>query len=93
MEELRKLSWSGIPLELRGKVWRLLCGYSPPVGDARKLKETLERKRGEYASLVSEYYPKREDEQYKDAFRQIHIDVPRMCPLIPIFQQSLIQVK
>ena len=92
MEELKKLSWSGVPTELRSRVWKLLCGYAPPVGDPKKLCETLDRKREEYKSLVSEYYPKREDDLYKDAFRQIHIDVPRMCPLIPIFQQTLIQV-
>lgn len=28
---------------------------------------------------------------FQDTFRQIHIDIPRMCPLIPLFQQKLVQ--
>ncbi|XP_055351020.1 TBC1 domain family member 22B-like [Paramacrobiotus metropolitanus] len=91
LEDLRKISWSGIPVELRGRIWRILCGIAPPVGDAVKVAESLKRKRDEYGSLVQEYYPKREDEQYKDTFRQIHIDVPRMCPLVPLFQQTHVQ--
>jgi TBC1 domain family member 2 len=92
LDELRKLSWSGVPSDLRARVWRILTGYVPPVGDVGKVQECLDRKRDEYRSLVSEYYPKREDDQYRDTFRQIHIDVPRMCPLIPLFQQIIVQV-
>ncbi|GAV08465.1 hypothetical protein RvY_18148 [Ramazzottius varieornatus] len=91
MEELRRLSWSGIPSQLRANVWRLLCGHAPPVSSKQKLEDTLHRKREEYQSLVHDYYPKRHDDQYKDTFRQIHIDVPRMCPLIPLFQQIVVQ--
>ena len=92
MDELRQLSWSGIPGQLRAHIWRLLSGYAPPVSNRQKLEDTLHRKREEYQSLVHDYYPKRQDDQYKDTFRQIHIDVPRMCPLIPLFQQIVVQV-
>ncbi|OQV14403.1 TBC1 domain family member 22B [Hypsibius exemplaris] len=91
MDELRKLSWSGVPSNMRARIWRMLTGYVPPICDLHKVQEYLQRKREEYRSLVSEYYPKREDDQYKDTFRQIHIDVPRMCPLVPLFQQITVQ--
>lgn len=31
------------------------------------------------------------DPVHKDTFRQIHIDVPRMNPSVPLFQQPLVQ--
>nr|CAH0111443.1 unnamed protein product [Daphnia galeata] len=30
-------------------------------------------------------------ETHQDTFRQIHIDIPRMSPLIALFQQSIVQ--
>lgn len=33
----------------------------------------------------------RTDPVHKDTFRQIHIDIPRMNPCIPLFQQKLVQ--
>lgn len=54
-------------------------------------EETLQRKRQEYRSFVENYYHMRTDEVHKHTFRQIHIDVPRMNPNIPLFQQQLVQ--
>lgn len=45
--ELRKLSWNGIPLELRAMAWQLLLGYLP-TNKARQAL-TLRRKREEYS--------------------------------------------
>lgn len=47
LRDLRKLSWNGIPPELRASVWQLLVGYLP----ANKLRQAsiLKRKRSEYA--------------------------------------------
>lgn len=46
LRDLRKISWNGIPLELRASVWQLLVGYLP----ANKLRQVsiLKRKRSEY---------------------------------------------
>ena len=52
---------------------------------------TLERKRQEYFGFLEQYFGTRHETDYKDTFRQIHIDVPRMNPLIPLFQNKLIQ--
>ncbi|XP_030076703.1 TBC1 domain family member 22B [Microcaecilia unicolor] len=89
LEELRKCSWPGVPREVRPVTWRLLSGYLPPNMERRKL--TLQRKREEYFGFIEQYYDSRNDEHHQDTYRQIHIDIPRTNPLIPLFQQPLVQ--
>lgn len=78
LEELRKLSWSGIPKAVRPITWKLLSGYLPANVDRRPA--TLQRKQKEYFAFVERYYDSRNDEVHQDTYRQIHIDVPRMSP-------------
>lgn len=87
--ELCQLSWSGIPVKVRAITWRLLSGYLPVNQERRK--GILERKRQDYWSLVAQYYDTERDEAYQDTYHQIHIDVPRMNPTIPLFQQKIVQ--
>lgn len=87
--QLKKLSWSGIPPAVRATTWQILLGYLPSNIDRRE--ETIARKRREYRNLIAQYYHTREDELYANTFRQIHIDVPRMNPKVPLFQQDLCQ--
>ena len=68
-----------------------LQGYIPINLDKRE--STLKRKREEYWNLVDQYYGTRHEETHQDTFRQIHIDIPRMSPLIALFQQSIVQVR
>ncbi|XP_051524592.1 TBC1 domain family member 22B-like isoform X3 [Myxocyprinus asiaticus] len=89
LEELRKHSWSGIPREVRPITWRLLSGYLPANKERRDL--VLQRKREEYFGFIEQYYHSRTDENHRDTYRQIHIDIPRTNPLIPLFQQPLVQ--
>ncbi|KAM3872546.1 TBC1 domain family member 22B [Diretmus argenteus] len=89
LEELRKHSWSGIPREVRPITWRLLSGYLPANMERREL--VLKRKREEYFGFIEQYYHSRTDENYRDTYRQIHIDIPRTNPLIPLFQQPAVQ--
>ncbi|XP_059491277.1 TBC1 domain family member 22B [Neocloeon triangulifer] len=89
LDGLRQLSWSGIPIKVRAITWRLLAGYLPASLERRE--NALERKRLDYWSLVSQYYDTERDEIYADTYRQIHIDIPRMSPLIPLFQQKTVQ--
>uniref|UniRef100_A0AAY4DPC9 Rab-GAP TBC domain-containing protein n=1 Tax=Denticeps clupeoides TaxID=299321 RepID=A0AAY4DPC9_9TELE len=88
-EELRKHSWSGIPREVRPITWRLLSGYLPANMERREL--VLRRKREEYFGFIEQYYDSRTDEHHRDTYRQIHTDIPRTNPLIPLFQQPLVQ--
>lgn len=89
ISELCQLSWSGIPVKVRPITWRLLSGYLPVNLERRQ--GVLERKRKDYWSLVKQYYDTERDETYQDTYHQIHIDVPRMNPSIPLFQQDTVQ--
>ena len=40
---------------------------------------------------VNQYFDNKEEDVHKDTFRQIAIDVPRMSPLVGLFQQRLVQ--
>ena len=53
---LKKVSWSGIPKELRPVAWQLLLGYLP-CNMARRA-DTLARKRKEYVDSVTASYAK-----------------------------------
>ncbi|OWR55105.1 TBC1 domain family member 22B [Danaus plexippus] len=87
LNELKQLSWSGIPTKARAVTWRLLAGYLP--ANAERRAETLERKRADYKHLVRQYY---DADREEDTYRQIHIDIPRMSPLVALFQQITVQV-
>ncbi|XP_004710799.1 TBC1 domain family member 22B [Echinops telfairi] len=89
LDELRKCSWPGVPREVRPVTWRLLSGYLPANTERRAL--TLQRKREEYFGFIEQYYDSRNEEHHQDTYRQIHIDIPRTNPLIPLFQQPLVQ--
>ncbi|XP_012280437.1 TBC1 domain family member 22B [Orussus abietinus] len=90
LDELRQLSWSGVPVKLRSITWRLLSEYLPASLERRQ--PVLERKRLDYLNLVKQYYDAERDEGFQDTYRQIHIDIPRMSPLIALFQQTTVQL-
>ncbi|XP_014008259.1 TBC1 domain family member 22A isoform X3 [Salmo salar] len=69
LEELRKLSWSGIPRHVRPITWKLLSGYLPANTERRE--STLQRKRQEYFGFIEQYYDSRNDEHHQDTYRQI----------------------
>ncbi|XP_034937262.1 TBC1 domain family member 22B [Chelonus insularis] len=90
LDELRQLSWSGVPAKLRSITWRLLSEYLP--ANLERRQQVLERKRLDYWNLVKQYYDTERDEAFQDTYRQIHIDIPRMSPLISLFQQHTVQL-
>lgn len=87
LNQLRSMAWAGIPAEIRPITWKLLLGYLP-VAKSRRA-QVLERKRSEYDHLVHQYYNNKSTND--EMWRQIHIDIPRMQPLISIFQQEVVQ--
>ena len=88
-EELRQLSWSGLGPRVRPKAWRILCGYLP--GSVLRQRELLQRKQEEYAGYVRQYFHTKDQDVHQDTYRQIHIDIPRMSPVIGLFQQRCVQ--
>lgn len=89
LNELRKICWSGIPQRHRAQSWKLLCGYLPAKVDRRE--EILNRKRDEYWSYVDQYFPTRTEIEHLETFRQIQRDIPRMVPVLSIFDQIPVQ--
>ncbi|XP_052678709.1 TBC1 domain family member 22B-like isoform X1 [Crassostrea angulata] len=96
LDELRKLSWSGIPKAVRATAWKILSGYLPASVDRRE--PTLQRKRHEYFSFIEQYYDTRHQEMHQDTFRQQQLglgtilkDIPRMTSLAHLFQQQVVQ--
>ncbi|KAI0305729.1 rab-GTPase-TBC domain-containing protein [Multifurca ochricompacta] len=89
MSELRKLAWSGIPDDFRPLAWPLLLGYLPlPM---RLRSSTLDRKRGEYQSLVDLTFAKGRDGLDQQIWHQIEIDVPRTRPGVELWMHSSTQ--
>ena len=105
--DLRKLAWSGIPDDLRPLAWPLLLvrynfyvtarvpphlspkGYLPLP--TRLRSSTLERKRGEYQSLVDLTFTKGKDCLDQQIWHQIEIDVPRTRPGVPLWMHASTQ--
>uniref|UniRef100_A0AAQ4NR33 TBC1 domain family, member 22a n=1 Tax=Gasterosteus aculeatus aculeatus TaxID=481459 RepID=A0AAQ4NR33_GASAC len=89
-DELRKLSWSGIPRQVRPITWKLLSGYLP--ANAERRESVLQRKRQEYFGFIQQYYDSRNDENHQDTYRQIHIDIPRMSPDSLVLQPKVTEI-
>ncbi|KAI8646979.1 rab-GTPase-TBC domain-containing protein [Parasitella parasitica] len=87
---LRSLSWSGIPEELRMMAWQLLLGYLPCNSARREI--TLARKRKEYSDSVTATYARGVAGLDQALWHQIHIDIPRTNPGIPLYQYEATQL-
>ncbi|THH16182.1 hypothetical protein EW146_g4408 [Bondarzewia mesenterica] len=89
MAELRKLAWSGVPNELRPLAWQLLLGYLPLPRPLRS--STLQRKRGEYSSLVELTFTRGREGLDQQIWHQIEIDVPRTRPGVRLWMHRSTQ--
>ncbi|CAI5759114.1 unnamed protein product [Candida verbasci] len=87
LQDLRKLSWNGIPNELRALSWLLLLGYLPT--NKSRQSSTLKRKRQEYIDGISGIYT--EDIKSKQLYHQIKIDVKRTNPTIKLYSRESTQ--
>ncbi|XP_018409398.1 PREDICTED: TBC1 domain family member 22A isoform X1 [Nanorana parkeri] len=90
LDELRKLSWSGIPKPVRSITWKLLSGYLP--ANVERREGTLKRKQKEYFAFIEQYYNSRNDETNQSTYRQILIDIPRMSPETLILQPVVTEI-
>ena len=58
----------------------------------RNQEEVVQRKQVEYRRYVEQYFKTRHDDDGNgDTYRQIHIDIPRMSPVVGLFQQRCVQ--
>ncbi|KAJ1679733.1 GTPase-activating protein [Spiromyces aspiralis] len=91
LDELRKLSWNGIPHMCRPMAWQLLMagGYLPC--NANRRDQTLLRKRKEYSDWARRTFSKGESALDSALWHQISIDVPRTVPVSKLFRHEPIQ--
>lgn len=92
IQDLRKLSWNGVPTELRAITWQILLGYLPANVTRQEL--TLHRKRQEYLEGIEVAAVDFSDdktsfsggsESEKQLYHQINIDVKRTHPAIKLY--------
>ena len=89
IDHLRQAAWSGLTRKGRSKAWKILCGYLP--GTTARQGEVLQRKQEEYNQYVKQYFQTKDQDIHQETYRQIHIDIPRMSPVIGLFQQRCVQ--
>lgn len=92
MDELRKLSWNGIPSRHRAQAWKILLGYLPTNQSRRAA--SLQRKRSEYKDACAQHYEIDDDTrtaQEQETLRQVLVDVPRTAPEVALFRNDRIR--
>ena len=89
LEQLRQLSWNGIPEEFRAIAWKLLMGYMPTNLDRRE--PTLAKKRSDYQDYVAQSFGKGEKSLDQTIWHQITIDIPRTNPSVKLYQNQRVQ--
>nr|KAJ3422349.1 GTPase-activating protein [Polyrhizophydium stewartii] len=89
LEQLRKLSWPGIPEEIRPTTWKLLMGYLPTNSDRREA--TLLRKRKEYEEYAQQAFSRGAEGLDQALHHQIHIDIQRTNAHMPLYQNPVTQ--
>ena len=84
--EENSINHSSVALTLSSKQ------VQPTAVRRRNQEEVVQRKQAEYMRYVEQYFTTRhEDDGNGDTYRQIHIDIPRMSPVVGLFQQRCVQ--
>ncbi|GJQ14058.1 hypothetical protein GpartN1_g5849.t1 [Galdieria partita] len=92
IEHLKRLAWHGSPMLYRSTIWKILLGYWPIVNSRRS--EVVKRKREDYRISLSRAFSqshKSETEQERLIWRQITLDVPRICSDYNLFRLPSLQ--
>lgn len=100
IQDLRRLSWNGIPNELRAMSWLLLLGYLPT--NKSRQSSTLKRKRQEYMDGISGIQISFDENSKPEAgsnsnregliYHQINIDVKRTNPTTKLYAYQSTQM-
>lgn len=101
IEQLRKISWNGVPVQFRGIVWKIMLEHLPVIKSRRE--QAAQRKRDEYKELCLRYYDNFQTNEFcrdwyatassqeKAIIHQIKIDVPRTLPYHSLFSTNSVQ--
>ncbi|EGV60527.1 RabGAP/TBC [Yamadazyma tenuis ATCC 10573] len=87
LQELRKLSWNGIPSNLRAISWQILLGYLPT--NKSRQSATLKIKRQEYLDGINSSSLNLNRD--KQIYHQIKIDVKRTNPTVKLYGHPEVQ--
>lgn len=102
IQELRKLSWNGIPSELRAVSWQLLLGYLP-TNRSRQISTLKMKRQGYLEGIEATSIDFSEDKssntpasnlansREKQLYHQINIDVKRTNPTIKLYSYPTVQ--
>ena len=79
LDEIREISWMGIPQQFRARIWRLFLDYEPISTD--QAAATLEHKRNDYRDCLNRLFSASQQQLWTSSQRQtlhqISIDLPR----------------
>lgn len=87
-QQLREISWNGVPKIHRPVVWKLLIGYLP--ANTKRQALFLQRKRKEYRDGLDHTFSNQHSRDIP-TWHQIEIDIPRTNPQIPLYQFKSVQ--
>ncbi|CCF57889.1 hypothetical protein KAFR_0D02420 [Kazachstania africana CBS 2517] len=87
-QELKEISWNGVPKPNRPKVWKILIGYLPL--NIKRQDSYLKRKRQEYVNGLN-HISSNNHSKDTAAWHQIEIDIPRTNPHISLYQFKSVQ--
>lgn len=88
IQEMRGISWSGLPISVRAVVWRILLGYLP--SNKQRRAPTLTKRRQEYKRYVAQHFSETSNIDEK-ALLQIRKDVPRLWQEMELFRHPKVQ--
>ncbi|CCH61151.1 hypothetical protein TBLA_0E00900 [Henningerozyma blattae CBS 6284] len=88
LQDLREISWNGVPKPQRATVWKLLVGYLPV--NTRRQQPLLNRKRKEYSDGLKHTFSN-DHSRDEPTWHQIEIDIPRTNPHITLYQFKSVQ--
>lgn len=92
LDGLGKISWTGIPDEVRAETWKILLGYLPKQASRRE--KVLKRKRDEYRRISKRHSACDNwavTKSEKHILRQVKADVPRTAPYAGLFRDKRVQ--
>lgn len=101
INELRDISWHGIPLKYKSLTWKLLLGYLPP--NVKRHELILKQKRQSYKNGILQSIKRdtgdmnadmniiQVNEKNKQTWHQIDIDLKRTHPDIALYQFSSVK--
>lgn len=91
LEQIRSMSWAGVPDRFRAEVWRLFLDYQPVNSSIRQA--TLEHKRTDYFDCVDRVFSENQRHLWTNAQHQTQTQILRDLPRthLPLLRNERVQ--